>query len=290
MDNIQWNNATLFIREQLQNDDIYDTWFSGVECERYDESTNTLTLRVPNAYIYKCLEHFCLRILSQALERAYQPGVHLQYRIAQKEPSFSDVADYLQQFGYRPKVNNRRISIMDARKRMEDGLRYFLGEGKYKWLPAYDRIADWLSDNKGRGLLCIGTSGLGKTLICEKILPVILGNGGRPIASVKATELHDRLPELMKERIVIIDDLGKEPAKHYGDIDRSFFELCSNAERTGQLLIITTNLATARPASWPADRPWPWPDSIEHRYGQEVLDRLKVITSVVRIEGESMRK
>jgi DNA replication protein DnaC len=94
----------------------------------------------------------------------------------------------------------------------------------------------------------------------------------------------------MKERIVIIDDLGKEPAKYYGDIDRSFFELCNNAERTGQLLIITTNLATARPASWPADRPWPWPDSIEHRYGQEVLDRLKVITSVVRIEGESMRK
>ncbi len=190
MDNIQWNNATLFIREQLQNNDIYDTWFSGIECEKYDESTNTLTLRVPNAYIYKCLEHFCLRILSQALERAYQPGVHLQYRIAQKEPSFSDVADYLQQFGYRPKVNNRRISIMDARKRMEDGLRYFLGEGKYKWLPAYDRIADWLSDNKGRGLLCIGTSGLGKTLICQRILPVILGSN---VPSFTAQEMNTRI-------------------------------------------------------------------------------------------------
>lgn len=282
MDNIQWNNATLFIREQLQNDDIYDTWFSGVECERYDESTNTLTLRVPNAYIYKCLEHFCLRILSQALERAYQPGVHLQYRIAQKEPSFSDVADYLQQFGYRPKVNNRRISIMDARKRMEDGLRYFLGEGKYKWLPAYDRIADWLSDNKGRGLLCIGTSGLGKTLICQRILPVILGSN---VPSVTAQEMNTRIDELLKERCVIIDDLGKEDVeiRNYGNRRRPFFELCDAAEKNGVLLIINTNLSTT-PVRDPR-----YPDSIQARYGNEVLSRLRATTKAVLIEGEDMR-
>ena len=282
MDNIQWNNATLFIREQLQNDDIYDTWFSGVECERYDESTNTLTLRVPNAYIYKCLEHFCLRILSQALERAYQPGVHLQYRIAQKEPSFSDVADYLQQFGYRPKVNNRRISIMDARKRMEDGLRYFLGEGKYKWLPAYDRIADWLSDNKGRGLLCIGTSGLGKTLICQRILPVILGSN---VPSVTAQEMNTRIDELLKERCVIVDDLGKEDVeiRNYGNRRRPFFELCDAAEKNGTLLIINTNLSTT-PVRDPR-----YPDSIQARYGNEVLSRLRATTKAVLIEGEDMR-
>lgn len=282
MDNIQWNNATLFIREQLQNDDIYDTWFSGVECEKYDESTNTLTLRVPNAYIYKCLEHFCLRILSQALERAYQPGVHLQYRLAQKEPSFSDVADYLQQFGYRPKVNNRRISIMDARKRMEDGLRYFLGEGKYKWLPAYDRIADWLSDNKGRGLLCIGTSGLGKTLICQRILPVILGSN---VPSVTAQEMNTRIDELLKERCVIIDDLGKEDVeiRNYGNRRRPFFELCDAAEKNGTLLIINTNLSTT-PVRDPR-----YPDSIQARYGNEVLSRLRATTKAVLIEGEDMR-
>lgn len=282
MDNIQWNNATLFIREQLQNNDIYDTWFSGVECEKYDESTNTLTLRVPNAYIYKCLEHFCLRILSQALERAYQPGVHLQYRIAQKEPSFSDVADYLQQFGYRPKVNNRRISIMDARKRMEDGLRYFLGEGKYKWLPAYDRIADWLSDNKGRGLLCIGTSGLGKTLICQRILPVILGSN---VPSVTAQEMNTRIDELLKERCVIIDDLGKEDVeiRNYGNRRRPFFELCDAAEKNGTLLIINTNLSTT-PVRDPR-----YPDSIQARYGNEVLSRLRATTKAVLIEGEDMR-
>ena len=282
MDNIQWNNATLFIREQLQNDDIYDTWFSGVECERYDESTNTLTLRVPNAYIYKCLEHFCLRILSQALERAYQPGVHLQYRIAQKEPSFSDVADYLQQFGYRPKVNNRRISIMDARKRMEDGLRYFLGEGKYKWLPAYDRIADWLSDNKGRGLLCIGTSGLGKTLICQRILPVIIGSN---IPSVTAQEMNTRIDELLKERCVIIDDLGKEDVeiRNYGNRRHPFFELCDAAEKNGNILIINTNLSTT-PVRDPR-----YPDSIQSRYGNEVLSRLRATTKAVLFEGEDMR-
>ena len=35
------------------------------------------------------------------------------------------------------------------------------------WLPEYQQIVDWLSDNKGDGLLVIGDSGLGKSVICH---------------------------------------------------------------------------------------------------------------------------
>lgn len=286
----KWTRCLQVIKEQLNNQHVFDVWFSGIVFERYDEAAKTVTLQVPSNYVYEYIEQYHVPLMQKALNPVFGAGVALQYRIMKQEPSFADVAAYLEQHSaYDTRRDPYNIRIPDAAKRLRDGLHYFL-KGSEQWLPAYGQIAAWLQDNKGRGLLCVGHPGLGKSLICEKILPVILGNGGRPIASVKASGLHDRLPELMKERIVIIDDLGKEPAKHYGNIDRSFFELCNNAERTGQLLIITTNLATARPASWPADRPWPWPDSIEHRYGQEVLDRLKVITSVVRIEGESMRK
>lgn len=289
----KWTRCQQDIKERLMQVDksgwVYKTWFESIVFESYDKATNAILIQVPDVHVYEYLEHFYVPLFKRVLGIYFGPNTALQYRILQ-EPQFADVAAYLAQHSaYDTRRDPYNIHVADAEKRLRDGLHYFL-KGSEQWLPAYDRIADWLQDNKGRGLLCVGHPGLGKTLICEKILPVILGNGGRPIASVKATELHDRLPELLKERIVIIDDLGKEPAKYYGNLDRSFFELCNNAERTGQLLIITTNLATARPASWPADRPWPWPDSIEHRYGQEVLDRLKVITSVVRIEGESMRK
>ena len=289
----KWTRCLQDIKERLMQVDksgwVYKTWFESIVFESYDKATNTILIQVPDVHVYEYLEHFYVPLFKKVMGIYFGTDITLQYRIL-KEPQFADVADYLRQHSaYDPQRDPYNIRVADAEKRLKDGLHYFL-KGSGQWLPAYGQIAAWLQDNKGRGLLCVGHPGLGKSLICEKILPVILGNGGRPIASVKATELHDRLPELMKERIVIIDDLGKEPAKHYGDIDRSFFELCSNAERTGQLLIITTNLATARPDSWPADRPWPWPDSIEHRYGQEVLDRLKVITKMVRFEGESMRK
>ena len=282
MENTKWNNAKQLIREQLRNPDIYDTWFADVECERYDEATNTLTLRVPNVYIYKCLEHFCLRILSQAIEKTYQPGAHLQYRIAQKEPSFSEVAEYLQQLGFKPASGNVRISVPDARKRLEDGLKYFLGKDAYKWLPAYEKVADWLSDNKGRGLLCVGTSGLGKTLICQRILPVIIGSN---IPSVTAQEMNARIDDLLKERCVIVDDLGKEEAeiKYYGNRRHPFFELCDAAEKNGNILIINPNLSTT-PVRDPR-----YPDSIQSRYGNEVLSRLRATTKAVLFEGEDMR-
>jgi DNA replication protein DnaC len=286
----KWAACLSMIREKYgeKYHHWFDVWFADVRFEHYDPDAHTLLLQVPSKYVYEYLEMHGVKTIRETAREVFGTDITLQYRIL-KEPQFADVAAYLAQHSaYDTRRDPYNIHVADAEKRLRDGLRYFL-KGSEQWLPAYGQIAAWLQDNKGRGLLCVGHPGLGKTLICEKILPVILGNGGRPIASVKASSLHDRLPELMKERIVIIDDLGKEPAKHYGNIDRSFFELCNNAERTGQLLIITTNLATARPASWPADRPWPWPDSIEHRYGQEVLDRLKVITSVVRIEGKSMR-
>ena len=88
---------------------------------------------------------------------------------------------------------------------------------------------------------------------------------------------------------MIIDDLGKEPRKHYGDIDNSFFELCNNAERTGQLLIITTNLSTT-PLSPGHPNAHLYPDSILTRYGQDVISRLRAITTVVEFLGGDMRK
>lgn len=292
MEKTPWTHFLQLIKERLNNQHTFDVWFSELVLESYNEKEKTVIIQVPNRHVYEYIEQYHVALMRQTLDAVFGAGVVIRYRLARQEPSFADVAEYLKQHGgYRPDVNPYHIAVPNAGKRLRDGFRYVLGDN-YQWLPAYDAIADWLTDNKGRGLLCVGTPGLGKTLICEKLLPVILGNNGHPIPRVSGHEVCQRLDELLKERIVIIDDLGKEPAEATVSYQRRrpFFELCNNAERTGNLLIITTNLATARPASWPADRPWPWPDSIEHRYGAEVLDRLPVITKLVRFSGESMRK
>ena len=279
-----WEDSLAMIREKYGDKfrHWFDVWFGDVRFESYDPDTHVLLIQVPSKYVYEYLEMNGAKDIRWATHEVFKDSITFNYRIL-REPTFAEVATYLQQQGYDSRKDPYHIRIDNARKRMEDGLHYFLKD-QAQWLPGYDKIADWLADNKGRGLLCVGTTGRGKSLLCQQILPVILGNGGRPIASIAATDLKSRLDELLHEKIVIIDDLGKEPRKYFGNVDNSFFELCNNAERTGNLLIITTNLSTT-----PSDRAI-YPESIQERYGAEVLDRLKSITRMVRLEGESLRR
>lgn len=302
MENYQdnWKLCQEMIREWLaanindpgQAGHIYDVWFKDITLNNYDPAQRVVTLMVPSTYVYEYIEEHFVKLMGHVLSTAFQSGVRLQYKLGRPEPTFADVAEYMRQHSaYDSRRDHYHVRIPDAKKRLQDGLHYFL-KGKEQWLQGndgYDGIADWLTDNKGRGLLVCGAPGLGKSLICQKILPVILGNGGRPIPSVNAKELHDRIEDLKRERIVIIDDLGKEPRKHYGDIDNSFYELCNNAERTGQLLIITTNLSTTpMPPTHPNAHLYP--DSILGRYGQDVISRLKATTVVVEFLGKDMRR
>ena len=51
-----------------------------------------------------------------------------------------------------------QIHLSNAKEVLNAGLQHFLG-GDYKWQPEYDKVADWLTDNKGLGLFCMGNCG-----------------------------------------------------------------------------------------------------------------------------------
>ena len=71
----------------------------------------------------------------------------------------------------KPTITHFRID--DAEVLLKRGLKHFIGDD-YKWLPEYNEIVEWLSDNKGKGLLCMGNCGRGKTVICLNILSAVL--------------------------------------------------------------------------------------------------------------------
>lgn len=269
--NAVWARCLQHIAEDV-DPHVFDVWFKDIRLDSYDEEKKAVLLTVPHRYVYEYLEEVQATLLKKSLDTVFGTDVLLNYRI-RKEPAVAAVVDF---------PDTRQIpqfTIANARERLEKGLQHYLGD-RARWLPCYDQVVEWLSDNKGRGLLCIGTSGLGKTLVCEKILPVIIG---RKIKTVTADALHNQIDDLLKERAVIIDDLGKEPAKRYGQPDTSFYKLCDAAERNGILLIITTNLSTCR-----VNNPL-YPSSIEERYGAEVISRLRAITRAVMFEGADLR-
>lgn len=284
-----WQQCLQYIYDKNVKSEKYkrwfNTWFGDISLERYDEQSHTIFVRVPSKYVYECLETYARKTFYEALLATFNGLQNIKYRILPPAPSFDEIATRLQQqTGGVGNVANH-IRVDDARKRFEDGLRSVLKKKnkEMQWLKGYDKIVKFVEDNDNRGLLVVGTPGLGKSLICQKVLPVLLYDGKRPIPCISAMKLKERLEELKKERIVVIDDLGKEPRKNYGDADNSFLELCTNAEETGQILIITTNLSTFPTKC--AD----YPDSILNRYGEAVISRLQAITHVAILEGEDMR-
>lgn len=191
----------------------------------------------------------------------------------------------------------------DPTKILWSGIRTLLGADTAKWLPCYADVARWLRDNQNRGLLCIGPCGVGKTLICTRILPVLFSQHfGVGYKSRTAVEMNTCIDELLEYchpgHIIIIDDLGTEATEAVVKYNRRrpFCELVDRAERTGTLLIITTNLRTNMKrlsedcalgrCGDPDPRRIP---SIEERYGIRTLDRLRSTIRVVAFRGESMR-
>lgn len=179
-----------------------------------------------------------------------------------------------------------RIDTCDPRRELWAAICKYVNK-EPKWLPCYEQVAKWLGDNEGRGLICVGTCGLGKSVICVQALPYLFKRHfGIDVMVVTATEMNQRIDELLKycgrNRIIVVDDLGTEAVSVYGR--RPFPELVDKAERTGTLLIISTNLRTNRDPDIRRNYP-----SIEQRYGMPTLDRLRAATRVALFKGESLR-
>ena len=172
--------------------------------------------------------------------------------------------------------NRVYISTPDARSILARGIRHFVGPNAV-WLDEYEQVAEWLADNKGKGLLCVGNCGRGKTVICQQVLPVIFQHWHRLIMNTTtAIELKDRFDEFKQYKIISIDDLGTESVANDFGTRRNFTqELIDEAERKQKLLILSTNLNEKE---------------LTEKYDIRTMDRLRALTKVVIFNGESLRK
>lgn len=182
----------------------------------------------------------------------------------------------LKDVGFNPIPDVVKISIPNAKDNLWEGIKYFTGN-RAQWQPEYEDIVRWLSNNEGKGLLCIGNCGRGKTLICGKVIPILFSARCRKIVSYyDAQQMNADIDTVKQKHIICIDDIGTESLSvKYGEKRMAFPELVDEAEKKGKLLIITTNLSLSE---------------IKEKYGERTLDRLRAITIPVVFKGESLRK
>lgn len=190
--------------------------------------------------------------------------------------NFQKTLDHLKDTGFSPVPSTVSFSIPDAKKVLWAGIRFYTGDNA-KWLPEYEEVANWMSDNKGRGLLCFGNCGRGKTLICGKILPIVLNHYCRKVVSCyDSQQMNAELDAVKQKHIIYVDDIGTENLSiKYGEKRLAFAELADEAEKKGKLLLLTTNLSI---------------DELREKYGERTLDRLKATTKTVFFAGESLRR
>ncbi|MBU3807759.1 MAG: hypothetical protein H9802_04970 [Candidatus Phocaeicola faecipullorum] len=189
---------------------------------------------------------------------------------------FQQTVERLRDTGFSPVPNTVNISIPDAKSVLWAGIKYFTGE-KAQWLPEYQEVVSWLINNEGRGLICFGNCGRGKTLICGKILPLVLNHYCRKIVSCyDSQQMNAELDSVKQKHIIYVDDIGTENLSvKYGEKRLAFAELTDEAEKKGKLLILTTNLSI---------------EELGEKYGERTVDRLRAITKTVLFAGESLRR
>lgn len=188
---------------------------------------------------------------------------------------FKKTLEDLKVTGFNPLPNVVNITVPDAKNVLWRGLNYFTENAE--WLPEYEEITNWLSDNKGRGLLCYGNCGRGKSLICWKIIPLLLNHYCRKlVACYDAQQMNADIDAVKAKHIIYIDDVGTENLSvKFGEKRLAFCEIVDESEKRGKLLILTTNLSL---------------NEISQKYGERTMDRLTAITTRVLFKGESLRK
>lgn len=146
------------------------------------------------------------------------------------------------------------------------------------WLNGYDEIVDWLNDNYNKGLLLIGPTGVGKTEICMKVIPLIFWAVlKRIISRFSATDLSNpkNYKEAMTNTLLVVDDVGTETIyNNYGTQHIVFSEIVDRIEKDGVLLIANTNLNDIE---------------LQNKYGIRTMDRIRGNMRIVIICEDSLR-
>lgn len=192
---------------------------------------------------------------------------------------FEDVIEQMMQERGMPAINDCvRISIGDAYGVLQRAaLWYFDRIGRqFIITPEYAEVADWLTDNKGRGLFLYGNHGRGKTALAKYIIPAVLLYYAHLNCRIyKATELGEMLTEALTKKLVVVDDIGVEGVSvHYGNRRNPMDELMDAVEQDGKLVILTTNLTG---------------EELVQKYGTGVYDRIKATTRRIAFSGSSFR-
>ncbi|MFY7733584.1 MAG: hypothetical protein ACOVSR_08880 [Bacteroidia bacterium] len=156
----------------------------------------------------------------------------------------------------------------------------------------YDKIIEWLADDKGLGLGIYRSegdglinNGSGKSIFINKVYPILLYNvyNRTPILinsiDIKSMEqLENKIFKFTNREILIIDEFSREPLviNEYGTIYKPMERIIDHCERFGWKLIFATNYTKK--------------EIVAHYNSNHLTDRIRSLTYSIECSGKSSRK
>lgn len=168
------------------------------------------------------------------------------------------------------------IHVPNAPSAMYDAMQFFVGR-KFEWLPEYGQVAAWLASNQGQGLCLYGNNGTGKTILVQRVIPLLLFHHCRKV--VKCFNYYDmnvNADRITTLRLLSIDDVGVEnESVEFGNKRWVFPEVMDIAEKRGNIVIFSSNLDA---------------EGFCDKYGVRTFERIVATTRRVRFTHKSFRR
>ena len=142
-----------------------------------------------------------------------------------------------------------------------------------------EKVVRWMYESRKRGLLLCGTLGNGKTTMLRALKNLL----GSKVTYLEAQAIYDHFkqyqcfPEISQENVLLIDDLGVEPATYndFGEIRYPLAELLMKRYKGNLTTIIATNKTF---------------DQIGETYGDRLQDRMREMFAMITYLEPSYRK
>lgn len=135
--------------------------------------------------------------------------------------------------------------------------------------------------NLSKGLMLIGSFGVGKSILIESLCNMINNIDIHNIEIRHAKELPDLITHMgvgfYKNRRLFIDDLGKEVKELnvFGTVSKPIIDLFALRYETGAWTLATANYNL---------------DTFEQFYGKTISERMKEMFNIIPLKGQSRRK
>lgn len=194
--------------------------------------------------------------------------------------SYDEILNQLKTEGNPTPSPRFRFSIPNAREELEKAMAAVLsrmGE-KLVWLPEYDKVSEWLTNNNGKGLILYGNCGRGKSLLVRYAIPMLFrGFCQRIVTVVDCGSQQVNIDEILRRKFITLDDIGTEAERmDFGTRRNIVVEAINKAQdNPDTMLIMSSNLSG---------------DAIRERYGDRIYDRVKYLCHRVAFNGQSLRK